>query len=55
MRWITVYNRPLYTFIVAAGATIAMAMDHQPLIWTVAACIGGFILGWLTAPRKKDA
>jgi hypothetical protein len=53
--WLNIYNRPLYAGIVGGGAAFGIAMGHQPLIWTAAALIAGFVLGWLIAPRKKDA
>jgi len=32
-----------------------MAIDHQPLIWIAITWVGGFVVGFLTAPRKTNA
>lgn len=54
MTWFSVYNRRLYAVIVSFGATTAMVLDHQPLLWVAVALIGGLILGWFTAPRRPN-
>jgi hypothetical protein len=55
MNWFNTSNRPVYAVIVGSAAATVAALTHQPVVWIAIAFVGGVILGWLTAPRKKDA